>query len=158
MLFNSWGYFLFLVVAVIVYWSLRPQYRIHHLCLCSLLFYGMWRWEYTFLLIFSASVDFVAARKIATTDRVKIRKAWLLVSLSINLGLLVYFKYTMFLVDNIVALASGFGSERLISPSVSLAIILPLGISFYTFQTISYSIDVYRGVVKPANDFVAFLT
>jgi D-alanyl-lipoteichoic acid acyltransferase DltB (MBOAT superfamily) len=117
----------------------------------------MWRWEYSFLLLFSSLIDYTCARKIyATTDHVK-RRLWLLLSLASNLGLLVYFKYTYFLVDNVGMLAKLFGFDGFSSEGLGLSILLPLGISFYTFQTISYTIDVYRNVTKPTHHFTTLL-
>ena len=92
MLFNSWGYLLFLLVAVPLHWALGDaRTRVWLLASASVLFYAMWRWEFTLLVVFSACVDFVAAGKIAASDRASTRKRWLLLSLTINLGLLAVF-------------------------------------------------------------------
>lgn len=158
MLFNSWGYFLFLLVFVTAYWVLpRPRLRVALLAAASVLFYAMWRWEFALLVIFSAAVDFVVAQNISRHDDDRTRRRWLMVSLVINLGLLVFFKYTYFIVDNVRLVGSFAGADIPALADVGVRIILPLGISFYTFQTVSYSIDVYRRVAEPQKDFTLFL-
>ncbi|NQU05266.1 MAG: MBOAT family protein [Calditrichaeota bacterium] len=158
MLFNSWGYILLLLIAVPLHWMLPHKYRICILSFFSILFYSMWRWEFCFLMIFSAVVDYISALKIYHTDSKRTRICWLLVSLTINLGLLIGFKYTYFIYDNILLVGSFTSSSFPSLQSLGVRIILPLGISFYTFQTISYSIDVYRGVITPTRNFLSFLT
>ena len=153
MLFNSWGYLLFLTIAVTVHWVLPHRFRIAFIGLASVVFYGMWRWEYSFLLLFSAMTDFICARNIYQSEDPIRRRLWLVVSLTVNLGLLTYFKYTYFIIDNAGALAGLLGFGEFSSENLGISILLPLGISFYTFQTISYTIDVYRGVTKPADKF-----
>lgn len=107
------------------------------------------------LMIFSACVDYATSKQIYQTENKTKRISWLLVSLTINLGLLVVFKYTYFIYDNIRLICSASGQNL---PDIGIRIILPLGISFYTFQTISYTIDVYRRTIKPTNSFITFLT
>jgi len=158
MLFNSWGYLLFLAVFVGLHWVTSRSLRMAVLAVGSILFYGMWRWEFCFLMVFSACVDYVAAQKVASSEKEGPRKAWLLTSLVTNLGLLLFFKYTYFVHDNIRFVASAAGWEMTPLADMGIRIILPLGISFYTFQTISYTIDVYRRVIEPTRDFLAFLT
>jgi alginate O-acetyltransferase complex protein AlgI len=118
----------------------------------------MWRWEFSLLVIFSASVDFVVGKQIYKSDRVGYRRFWLLISLIINIGLLTFFKYTYFIYDNMYSLGNAAGISMRFPQDIGIRIILPLGISFYTFQTISYSIDVYRRVVDPVRNFPVFLT
>jgi D-alanyl-lipoteichoic acid acyltransferase DltB (MBOAT superfamily) len=158
MLFNSWGYLLFLLLVVPLHWWLGSQrLRLGLLVAASVGFYSMWRWEFSLLVLFSACVDYVAARRIAASDAPRIRRRWLLTSLGINLGLLIGFKYTYFVYDN-VRIVAGFGGADLPAlQDLGLRIILPLGISFYTFQTISYTIDVYRRVIVPTRSLVSFL-
>jgi D-alanyl-lipoteichoic acid acyltransferase DltB (MBOAT superfamily) len=118
----------------------------------SLVFYGFWRIEFLPVMFASVVVDFLVARRMpAATDRG--RKHLLLTSLVVNLGLLFYFKYLIFFAENAVGVANLLGAD--IDPFV-LHIILPLGISFYTFQTISYTVDVYRGFIEPEEDFVLY--
>lgn len=159
MLFNSWGYVLLLLLAVPLHWALPGnRWRQPVLCALSLAFYAMWRWDFTLLVVFSALVDYVCSLRIGATQDPRRRKAWLLVSLVINFGLLVGFKYTYFLWDNVRLAAGAAGVELPRLQDVGVDILLPLGISFYTFQTVSYTIDCYRGVVRPTRDFVLFLT
>ena len=99
MLFNSLGYILFLLIAVSLYWLLPHSKRIYALFPFSILFYAMWRWEFALLMIFSACVDYFSSNKIyQSSDRI-VRKRWLSLSLIINLGLLIIFKYTYFIYD-----------------------------------------------------------
>ncbi len=158
MLFNSWGYLLFLTIAITAHWIVPKKWRVILLGLFSILFYSLWRWEFSFLVIFSACVDFVSAGRIHSSEKPGVRKTWLLISLIINLGLLLFFKYTYFFVDNINFIASQAGFSGFSGSTIALRIILPLGISFYTFQTISYTIDVYRRVITPTRSYASFFT
>ena len=117
----------------------------------------MWDWRFLGLLIFSSTVDYVLGRLIGGTadgERTK-RKFLLALSLVVNLGILGFFKYANFFIDSVEGLFTFFGTELSVS---SMNIILPVGISFYTFQSLSYIIDVYKKEVEPAKDIVAFLT
>lgn len=156
MLFNSWGYILFLLIAVIIHWFLPYRFRTVFFAAASIIFYAMWRWEFVFLLLFTIGVNYVASMKIAGTEVKFVQKIWLVLSLSINLGLLAFFKYTYFIIDNIGNLYSLIGSESISSANLIISIILPLGISFYTFQSMSYTIDVYRKIIPPVDSFIAF--
>ena len=158
MLFNSWGYLVFLALAVPVFWNLPLRFRPWVLSAFSLFFYAMWRWDFCLLLIFSAAVDYYCAGRIFASGEDRARRGWLLLSLSINLGLLFFFKYTYFVSDNVSSFASVFGYATNGVRDWGLRIILPLGISFYTFQTISYTIDVYRRVITPTRSFPVFFT
>ncbi|MBT7594805.1 MAG: MBOAT family protein [Gemmatimonadetes bacterium] len=158
MLFNSFSYLLFLVVGATVIWLLPRDKRVYLMGLGSILFYGMWRWEFVSLILISAVIDFVATRRILATDVQRHKRNWLLLSLCVNLGLLVFFKYTYFLIDNVGLLGQGIGLNPPVASWRAIDIILPLGISFYTFQTISYTIDAYRGVGRTTDDFFVFLT
>ena len=155
MLFNSFGYLLFLSIAVATIWLLPRRQKVYLMGAASLFFYAMWRWDFAFLIIFSAVVDFFAASAIARCQKSNIRKLLLVTSLGTNLGLLVFFKYTYFLCHNVSEAGRFLGFSWSSSPGFE--IILPLGISFYTFQTISYTIDSYRGVGRTTNDFMVFL-
>ena len=157
MLFSSWGYLLFLAFFVILHWLLPYGARIGMIVVASLCFYAMWRIEFCLLLIFSAGVDFICARQIDSTEDARWRKAWVATSLVINLGLLAFFKYTYFVLSNINAISLKVGYGIIPFEQWRFRIILPLGISFYTFQTISYTIDVYRKVIKPTDHFLTFL-
>jgi alginate O-acetyltransferase complex protein AlgI len=153
MIFNSLTYLLLLVVAVPLYWWLPRLPRHLLLLVCNLTFYGFWRVDYIPVMLASVTADYVAALAIdhaATPGR---RRLFLVLSLLFNFGLLGYFKYTIFLVDNINALSQFFsGRTALGVPNI----LLPLGISFYTFHSVSYTIDVYRRFIPPTKDFVVF--
>lgn len=153
MLFNSYTFLLFLPVAFAIYWLLsKRSLKLDNvfLVVASYLFYGWWDWRFLSLIIVSTLVDYYAAKNISKA------KLWL--SLVVNLGFLGFFKYYNFFADSWIEAWGGVGVEMHAS---SLHIILPVGISFYTFQTISYTIDVYRGKLKPADsivDFAAFVS
>lgn len=152
MIFNSLTYLLFLAIVVTLYWVLPYRARLLLIFSASLIFYGFWRIEFLPVLLLSIFVDWSVAQQMrGRSDRN--RFYLLLISLIFNLGLLFYFKYLIFFADNAIGLANLLGAE--IDP-IALKIILPLGISFYTFQTISYSVDVYRRVIEPERDFVLY--
>ena len=155
MIFNSLTFLIFLTTVVIAYWFLNTKSRLWLIFLSSLTFYGFWRVEFVFLVLFSTVLDYFIARKVGSleiNDNIK-RKRFLLLSIVVNLGLLIYFKYSYFIVDNLNFIFS-FSND---SFNIDLpSIILPLGISFYTFQTLSYSIDVYRGHISAENNFILY--
>lgn len=156
MLFNSLDFALFLPVIFILYWFVTNKHlRLQNslIVLSSYVFYGWWDYRFLALILFSTIVDFLIGRLLNRSENQKHRKQLLLISILVNIGLLGFFKYYNFFVDNFVEAFSFFGSE--ISPS-SLNIILPVGISFYTFQTLSYTIDVYRRKIEPTHDFIQF--
>ena len=156
MLFNSFEFAVFLPIVFLIYWFLlQKSLRIQNLFLlaASYLFYGWWDWRFLFLIIFSSIVDYQVAQKIAQTSHGNQRKFWLAISLAVNLGLLGFFKYYNFFVDSFV---DAFQMAGLHMNRTSLNIILPVGISFYTFQTLSYTIDVYRREIEPSRDWIAF--
>lgn len=155
MLFNSLTYLFFLMVVVGIYWGLPASYRRWLILLASLVFYGFWRIEFVFLITLSAFVDYYFSLKIYDERHRWRRKLWLLSSLTINIGLLIYFKYTYFIAVNISMLGNALGQHWVFSPGT---IILPLGISFYTFLSISYTLDVYRRLFDPIRNFGVYLT
>ena len=155
MIFNSVTYLLFLAVVVGLYWTLPRRGRLWMLFLASLTFYGFWRVEFMPIMLVSAVTDYVVSLRLARSRSRSRRRALLCISLAINLGLLFTFKYLIFFVDNAWSLA---GMLALEIPKPVLKIILPLGISFYTFQTISYTVDVYRRLIKPERDFILYAT
>jgi alginate O-acetyltransferase complex protein AlgI len=152
-IFNSLTFLLFLCVVLLLYWALPRRSRLWMLFLASLTFYGFWRVEFLPVMLLSTVVDYVAARSIAASGSPARKRAWLGLSLVVNLGLLFYFKYLIFFADNVTGLLRFLGFD-VAEPAFS--IILPLGISFYTFQTISYTVDVYRGFLRPEKDFVLY--
>jgi len=145
MLFNSLTYLSLLFFVVILFWNLSGRSRFFLIFISSLTFYGFWKIEFIILLLFSTISDWLISHQIVKYEN-KIKKKFLLLSLIINLSLLFYFKYLIFFSENTVGFLNLMGLK--IDPIV-LKIILPLGISFYTFQTISYTVDVYRKVIKP---------
>jgi len=153
MIFNSLTYLLLLFLFVPTYWCLPRKPRLWLIFLTSLLFYGFWKVEFIPLILFSAVVDYSASKAIYKSQIEVHRKAYLFLSLAVNLGLLFYFKYFYFFVENAIDVFYFFG---LSFSSPALEIILPLGISFYTFQTISYTVDVYRGHIKPEENFIVY--
>lgn len=156
MLFNSIDFVIFLPIVFMLYWfvvdkSIKLQNLL--IVLASYVFYGWWDWRFLSLIVFSTLVDYSIGRALNTEKTVAKRKALLCASLLVNLGLLGFFKYYNFFLDNFITVFTFFGAA--IKPN-TLNIILPVGISFYTFQTLSYTIDVYRGKLKPTKDFIAF--
>ena len=155
MLFNSFEFAIFLPVVFLLYWFVFTELKRQNLFLLavSYLFYGWWDYRFLSLLIFSSVVDFLVARRMSKTEHPKKRKGLLAVSLISNLGLLGVFKYYNFFVGELVAAFSSIGVEM---NTWTLNIILPVGISFYTFQTLSYTIDVFRKKIEPVNDWISF--
>ncbi|WP_339634635.1 MBOAT family O-acyltransferase, partial [Bizionia echini] len=121
--------------------------------IASYVFYGWWDWRFLFLIMFSTLVDYLIGYQMAKSEKLQIRKVLLWVSIFVNIGLLGFFKYFNFFIDNFVVAFSFFGFS--IQPN-TLNIILPIGISFYTFQTLSYTIDVYRSKLEPTKNFIEF--
>src|SRR5690606_25625546 len=119
----------------------------------SYVFYGWWDWRFLSLIIFSTLIDYLVGRGLRQQENINKRKLLLWTSIIVNLGFLGVFKYYNFFLDNFINAFSFFGQEI---NANSLNIILPVGISFYTFQTLSYSIDVYKRKLQPTTDFIAF--
>lgn len=156
MLFNSIDFAVFLPIVFLLYWFVfNEKLKFQNLLLvtASYLFYGWWDWKFLTLIFFSTIVDYTISLKIIGERNQIRRKIYLYISLLTNLGLLFYFKYYNFFVENFITAFSFFGLEL---DTYSLNIILPVGISFYTFQTLSYTIDVYRNKILPTKDFIAF--
>ena len=158
MLFNSIDFAIFLPVVFCLYWfafnrSLRIQNGL--LLVASYFFYGWWDWRFLFLIIFSSFVDFFIGRRLSRTENETQRKWLLFGSIFVNIGFLGFFKYFNFFAESLTN-AFTFLGQSIDNPFL-LNIILPVGISFYTFQTLSYSIDVYRKKLKPTDDLIAFL-
>lgn len=156
MLFNSIDFAIFLPIVFIIYWFvLNNNLKLQNLLIvaASYLFYGWWDWRFLTLILFSSVVDFAIGQILRSQKSQQIRKVLLWTSILVNLGFLGFFKYFNFFLDNFVTAFSFFGQEV---KSNSLDIILPVGISFYTFQTLSYTIDVYRQKLEPTKDFIAF--
>ncbi|MBN2681765.1 MAG: MBOAT family protein [Bacteroidales bacterium] len=146
MLFNSLEYVIFLPAVILLYYLTPWKLRWILLLFASYYFYACWRVEYLGLIAFSTLIDYYAARKMGKIDEKKRRKPWLVLSLFTNIGLLFFFKYYNFASESYVVLIQNF---NIFQQSSVLDVLLPVGISFYTFQTLSYSIEVYRGKQKP---------
>lgn len=159
MFFNSFQFFTFLLLFLAVY-RFTPQKAKSGLLLAgSLFFYGCWDFRFLALILFSTGVDYSVGLMLEATDNPKIRKRWVTLSLIVNLGLLGIFKYFNFFIENASNLLTqmGFSADNL----WTLQILLPVGISFYTFQTLSYTLDIYRKELKPTRnliDFAAFVS
>ncbi|MFT5292260.1 MAG: alginate O-acetyltransferase complex protein AlgI [Planctomycetota bacterium] len=150
MLFVEFRFLLFFAVAFGVHWSLRGNaLRKAWLLGCSLFFYAAWDWRFLGLILVSTVVDYVAGLQIDRPEGR--RKVWLGLSLCVNLGLLGVFKYYDFFVDSAGALIEFAGFQAHLS---TLELVLPVGISFYTFQTLSYTLDVYAGRMRAHRNFL----
>ncbi len=147
--------FLFLPAFLAIYYASPVRFRSFVIAIGSYVFYGWWRVDFVALMLISTVVDYVCGRRITALREAGEGpgKPWLLLSLCVNLGLLAYFKYANFGIDNLNAILAGFGLTEVVWPTV----VLPVGISFYTFQTMSYTIDVYKGVAPPVQRFRDFM-
>ena len=156
MLFNSLDFAVFLPIVFFLYWFVfKKNIRIQNLLIviASYVFYGWWDWRFLSLIIFSTLIDYTVGIKLGKEEKALNRKVLLWISIVVNIGFLGFFKYYNFFIDNFTEAFSLFGQSI---NTNSLNIILPVGISFYTFQTLSYSIDVYRRKMEPTKDFIAF--
>ena len=149
MVFNSLSYFFILFISLLIYWNTKNKNKFKVIFLISLIFYGFWRVEFILLILFSTIVDYLIALKINEV-KPELKRKYLYLSIIINLFILFVFKYLNFFVESIFSFASLFGFSH---DPILINIILPLGISFYTFQTISYTVDVYKGIIKPEKSF-----
>ena len=135
-----------------MYYLLPTRFKKVLLLISSYSFYAYWDWRFISLLIISTSVDYLIGKKIYHSKK-DFKKTLLTLSLTVNLGILMIFKYYDFFVDSFSVIAEQFGSNL---DYLHLNIILPVGISFYTFQTLSYTIDIYRQKIKPVDSFIDF--
>ncbi|GAB1858714.1 MBOAT family protein [Flavobacteriaceae bacterium MHTCC 0001] len=156
MLFNSIDFAIFLPIVFILYWFVtNKNLRLQNLLIltASYTFYGWWDWRFLSLILFSTILDYSVGRKLQNEENQIKRRFLLWISILVNLGFLGFFKYYNFFLDNFISAFSFLGTEI---KANSLNIILPVGISFYTFQTLSYTIDVYKRKLEPTKDFIAF--
>jgi len=156
MLFNSIDFAIFLPIVFILYWFvINKHLKLQNflIVVASYIFYGWWDWRFLSLIIFSTIVDYSVGLALKKQENKTKRKILLWMSILVNLGFLGFFKYYNFFLDNFISAFSLFGKEL---QANSLNIILPVGISFYTFQTLSYTIDVYKKKLEPTNDFIVF--
>jgi alginate O-acetyltransferase complex protein AlgI len=156
MYFNSIDFAIFFPLVFILYWVFFKNNRNARnifLISASYFFYSYWDWRFLSLIIISSLVDYIVGKRLFLQDNRKKRKLLLIVSIVVNFGFLGFFKYFNFFVDNFVATFTFFGLQP--EPH-TLNIILPVGISFYTFQTLSYTIDIYHSKIEPTNDALSF--
>lgn len=158
MLFNSIDFALFLPIVFGLYWfvfhkKLNRQNLL--LLIASYTFYGWWDWRFLSLIIFSSCVDYLVAQALGRQNNLVKRKQLLAISLAVNIGFLGFFKYYNFFAESFASAFTLFGQD--FEPN-RLTVILPVGISFYTFQTMSYSIDVYRRKLKPEKNVISFFS
>jgi alginate O-acetyltransferase complex protein AlgI len=155
MLFNSLSFVLFLIIVLALYYSkfLSWNGKKGMLLLASYIFYGLWNPPLVILLWISTMVDWTAGKKLSVEENERKRKLWLILSMVVNLGFLAFFKYRDFLLDNFTTVVNTYGYGYKSQP---MDIILPMGISFYTFQTMSYTIDMYKRKIEPARTFLDF--
>ena len=156
MLFHSIDFAVFLPIVFVLYWFFcKGNLKLQNLLItiASFIFYGWWDWRFLLFIIASIVVDFGVGLQLHKTQNQVVRKRWLWFSILANLGMLGYFKYFNFFAKRFSEAFTFFGSGI---EWETLNIILPIGISFYTFQTLSYTIDIYRKELKPTKDFIAF--
>jgi len=156
MLFNSLEFLLFLPLVLLLYWfGAKRNSRIQNILLvaASYFFYGWWDWRFLSLIVISSVVDYTVGLTLGKTEKEQKRRWLLFASVLVNIGFLGFFKYFNFFAESFAEAFTFFGRPV---EAGRLHIILPVGISFYTFQTLSYSIDVYRRKLNPSNDPVAF--
>ena len=153
MIFNSLTYLVFLAIVVPLYWVLPRVPKLALIFLAGIIFYGFWRFDFLAVLFLSITFDYFSGLIIHGANSQATRRLFLTLSLTCNLALLAFFKYFYFLHDAAAGIGSLIGVT--IAPT-TLKIILPIGISFYTFHSMSYIIDIYRGFIKPVRNFMLF--
>ena len=154
MVFNSYTFIVFFALVMLsMRLSLSWRSKKGILLIASYLFYAVWNPPFVILIWISTVIDWFVCKRLAVTENLTKKKTLVCVSLVANLGLLGYFKYGEFLLENFAVFLSGFGIQY---QPPAMDIILPVGISFYTFQTLSYTLDVYKGDLKPWPSFLDF--
>lgn len=155
MLFNTFNFLYFLLLVFPVYWLLNKNLKLQNafILICSYFFYACWDYRFLFLLIFSTYLDFFTGKRIYEADSKALKKMWLIISVGINLGFLGFFKYYNFFADQAATLIQMLGFK----PNIwTLKVILPVGISFYTFHGLSYVFDIYNGKFQPRKSFFEY--
>ena len=155
MLFNSIHYAIFLPIIFILYWSFNKKLKWQNILLliASYYFYSCWDWRFLFLLLFSTFLDYFSGLQIAKSDKASIRKFWFWLSILVNLTFLGFFKYYNFFIESFAEMLRQIG----FNPNLwTLNIILPVGISFYTFHGLSYVIDIYKKRISPEKDWILY--
>ena len=156
MFFNSFEYAIFLPIIFIIYWFiLNKNLKLQNLFLLisSYFFYSCWDWKFLFLLAFSTILDYISGLKIYNSNTQIKKKIWLIISVSINLGFLGFFKYYNFFIESFADLIQKLGFTAHYS---TLNIVLPVGISFYTFHGLSYVFDIYNKKIKPTHNWIEY--
>ncbi len=159
MWFNSFDFAVFFCIVLALYWVLSHRWQNLMLLAASYFFYGYWDWRFLSLIFFSTVVDYIAGLRMQRAieeggpQEARRKRFWLVVSMVKSLGLLGFFKYYNFFTGPLSDALAPFGIDASL---LHLDIVLPVGISFYTFQTMSYTIDIYRGVMKPTRRFFDF--
>ncbi len=156
MVFNSLVFAVFLLIVFLIYWNLPSKplgIRNAFLLIASYVFYGWWDWHFLGLILLNSTVDYGIGRSLHQAKEKRRRNILLGISFSTNLGILGFFKYYDFFIESTMGFLEAIGLQ----PNFhTLAIILPVGISFYTFQTLSYTIDIYRGKITPTHNAIAY--
>ena len=156
MLFNSFEFAIFLPIVFLLYWFVfNKSIKLQNffLLIVGYVFYGWWDWRFLFLIAFSTLFDFTIGILLDKTTNDRKRKLLFIASCIVNIGFLGFFKYFNFFIENFISVFETIGYHI---PPVSLKIILPVGISFYTFQSLSYTTDIFRRKMKPTTDFISF--
>lgn len=156
MLFNSPTFGIFLLIVFSIYWLLQGWLRWQNafLLAAGCVFYGWWDWRFLGLLAVSTMTDFFVGRAVFDTPDKRVKKSWVALGMTVNLVILGFFKYYNFFVDTAGGLLAALGFDPHLP---TLRIVLPVGLSFYTFQSMSYTLDVYRGKFEPTRDLIGFL-
>jgi len=155
MTFNSITFAVFFIMVLAVYWNATGRGKNLTLVFASYVFYGWWDWRFLSLLLISTAIDFTIGKRLDNAEHDGHRKFLVWSSVAVNLGILATFKYFGFFSDSAERILETLGFD---ASFATLNVLLPVGISFYTFQTMSYTLDVYRRRIEPTNDIVAFAT
>ncbi|MGL6072880.1 MAG: MBOAT family O-acyltransferase [Fimbriiglobus sp.] len=158
--FQTEGFLLFFVVVAGLYWFIPRKWnsaRVWLLVIASFHFYAAWNASLAFLVTATATLDYFLARGIGAVERRRLKQAIMIVSIAMNLGVLAYFKYRGFFVNELHDMLTWLGGDPSYSKLSPLNVLIPFGISFYTFEAISYAVDVYRGKVKPERSLPHFM-
>lgn len=155
MLFNSIEFLYFLPIVLIVYWALRRSFKLQNvfILIASYFFYGWWDWRLLPLIMFTSLCSWYCGLKIEQSSEDRTRKVFMVINIVVNLIILGFFKYCNFFIDSLVGAFSLFGKGLNIT---TLKIILPVGISFYTFQALSYAIDIYHRKLQASRDIISY--
>jgi alginate O-acetyltransferase complex protein AlgI len=155
MSFMGIEFLVFMAIVFFVHWHCERKRQVLLLLGANLVFYCLFDWRFAALLLISGALNFVCGANIDKAKSARGKKSWLLISLAGSLGILVYFKYFNFFAESISVVLGAIG----VHPSLTTRmIVMPLGISFYTFQALSYTIDIYRGQIKPTRSILRFET